>query len=150
MIPMTLFCAFAVAVLVLGEYLDNDRIRFTAKPLASLAFVLVGVFALMDNTSIEEFEIATLIGLFVVSGTGAVVSGLNLDGHNNFPVAGNPATAQGQAGLFIAGNNVSILGNNISNGHTAICGQRKNSPFHRGIIYSVVDLQKVERFGAQH
>jgi uncharacterized membrane protein YhhN len=63
MIPMTLLCAFAVAVLVLGEYLDNDRIRFTAKPLASLAFVLVGVFALMDNTSIEEFEIATLIGL---------------------------------------------------------------------------------------
>jgi len=63
MIPMTLLCGFAVAVLVLGEYLDNDRIRYTAKPLASLAFILVGVFALMDNPSIEEFEIATLIGL---------------------------------------------------------------------------------------
>ena len=63
MIPMTLLCGFAVAVLVLGEYLDNDRIRFTAKPLASLAFILVGVFALMDDPSIEEFEIATLIGL---------------------------------------------------------------------------------------
>jgi uncharacterized membrane protein YhhN len=63
MIPMTLLCAFAVAVLVLGEYLDNDRIRFTAKPLASLAFILVGVFALMRNSSTEEFEIATLIGL---------------------------------------------------------------------------------------
>ena len=64
---------------------------------------------------------ATLIGLFSVSGTGSTVTGLNLDGHNNFPVAGNPATAQGQAGLFIAGNNVSIIGNNITNGHTAIC-----------------------------
>ena len=64
---------------------------------------------------------ATLIGLFVVSGTGSTVTGLNLDGHNNFPVPGNPATAQGQAGLFIAGNNVSIIGNNITNGHTAIC-----------------------------
>jgi uncharacterized membrane protein YhhN len=63
MIPMTLLCAFAVAVLVLGEYLDNDRIRFTAKPLASLAFILVGVFALSNDSSIEEFEIATLIGL---------------------------------------------------------------------------------------
>jgi uncharacterized membrane protein YhhN len=63
MIPMTLLCGFAVAVLVLGEYLDNDRIRFTAKPLASLAFILIGVFALMDDPSIEEFEIATLIGL---------------------------------------------------------------------------------------
>jgi uncharacterized membrane protein YhhN len=63
MIPMTLLCAFAVAVLVLGEYLDNDRIRFTAKPLASLAFILVGVFALMRNSSTEEFEIATLAGL---------------------------------------------------------------------------------------
>jgi uncharacterized membrane protein YhhN len=60
---MTLLCGFAVAVLVLGEYLDNDRIRYTAKPLASLAFILVGVFALTNNSSIEEFEIATLIGL---------------------------------------------------------------------------------------
>jgi uncharacterized membrane protein YhhN len=63
MIPMSLLCAFAVAALVLGEYLDNDRIRFTAKPLASLAFILVGVFALMRNASTEEFEIATLVGL---------------------------------------------------------------------------------------
>jgi uncharacterized membrane protein YhhN len=63
MIPMTLLCGIAMAVLVLGEYLANDRIRFTAKPLASLAFVLVGVFALTDNASIEEFEIATVIGL---------------------------------------------------------------------------------------
>ncbi|MEO8843347.1 MAG: lysoplasmalogenase [Kofleriaceae bacterium] len=60
---MTLLCGFALAVLVLGEYLDNDRLRFTAKPLASLAFVLVGVFALSHDSSIEEFEIATLVGL---------------------------------------------------------------------------------------
>jgi len=68
MISMTLVCAFACAVLVLGEYLENDRLRYTAKPLASLAFILVGVFALIENSSIselaiEEFEIATLIGL---------------------------------------------------------------------------------------
>jgi uncharacterized membrane protein YhhN len=63
MIPMTLLCAFAVAVLVLGEYLDNDRIRFTAKPLASLAFIVVGVLALRHDPVIGEFELAVLIGL---------------------------------------------------------------------------------------
>jgi len=62
-IPMTVLCAFAVAALVLGEYLDNDRIRFTAKPLASLAFISVGVFALRHDPVIGEFELAILIGL---------------------------------------------------------------------------------------
>jgi uncharacterized membrane protein YhhN len=63
MIPMTLMCAISVAALMLGEYLDNNRLRYVSKPLASLAFIAVGAYALSDNGSIEEFELAVFAGL---------------------------------------------------------------------------------------
>jgi uncharacterized membrane protein YhhN len=64
-IPMTLLCAVAVAALMLGEYLDNNRMRYTAKPLASLAFIAVGALALSGNSTISEFELAILAGLIL-------------------------------------------------------------------------------------
>ena len=64
---------------------------------------------------------ATIVGLFAISGDNDTVTGLTLDGHNTLVVDGNPATAEGQAGVFIAGDNDTVRGNDISNGHTAIC-----------------------------
>ncbi len=63
MIAMTVSCCLCVVVLLLGEYLGSHRIRYTAKPLASLAFILVGVLALRHDPIIGEFELAVLIGL---------------------------------------------------------------------------------------
>ena len=65
MIPMTVSCALAVAALMLGEYLDNDRIRYTSKPIASLAFIAVGALALSGNSTISEFELAVIAGLIL-------------------------------------------------------------------------------------
>jgi uncharacterized membrane protein YhhN len=61
-IALTIICALSCAILVAGEYLDNDRIRYIAKPIASLAFVVVGVLAFRHNPS-EELELAVLVGL---------------------------------------------------------------------------------------
>lgn len=62
LIALTVLCAGACGVLVVGEYRDANRVRFTAKPLASLAFILVGVCA-ATRGQIHEFEIAVLAGL---------------------------------------------------------------------------------------
>jgi hypothetical protein len=64
---------------------------------------------------------ATLVGLLVIGGARDIAQGLTLDGHNTLTIPGNPATAQGQAGLFMTGDDVVVRNNNISNGHTAIC-----------------------------
>ena len=57
---------------------------------------------------------ATLIGLFVVSGAGSTVTGLNLDGQTTSRSPATPPRLRARPGWFIAGNNVSIIGNNIS------------------------------------
>ncbi|MEP6862587.1 MAG: lysoplasmalogenase [Deltaproteobacteria bacterium] len=62
LIALTVLCALACGVLVAGEYRDADRVRFVAKPLASLAFILVGVCA-ASRGDIHEFEMAVLAGL---------------------------------------------------------------------------------------
>ena len=62
MIAFTTLCALACGVLVVGEYRDADRVRYAAKPLASLAFILVGVCA-ATRGEIHEFEMAVLAGL---------------------------------------------------------------------------------------
>jgi uncharacterized membrane protein YhhN len=62
LIAFTVLCAGACGVLVVGEYRDANRLRFTAKPLASLAFILVGVCA-ATRGEIHEFEMAVLAGL---------------------------------------------------------------------------------------
>ena len=61
-IAFTIVSAVACAVLVAGEYRDANRVRFAAKPLASLAFILVGVCA-ASRGEIHEFEMAVLAGL---------------------------------------------------------------------------------------
>ena len=61
-IAFTIVSALACTVLVAGEYRDNNRVRFAAKPLASLAFILVGVCA-ASRGEIHEFEMAVLAGL---------------------------------------------------------------------------------------
>jgi len=61
-IAFTILCAVACAVLVYGEYRESNRLRFTAKPLASLAFILVGVCG-ATRGDIHEFEMAVLAGL---------------------------------------------------------------------------------------
>ena len=62
LIAFTVVCALACGVLVAGEYRDADRVRYVAKPLASLAFILVGVCA-ATRGEIHEFEMAVLAGL---------------------------------------------------------------------------------------
>lgn len=62
LIALTVLCALACGVLVLGEARDDNRLRFTAKPLASLAFILVGVVA-ATRGEIHEFEMAVIAGL---------------------------------------------------------------------------------------
>jgi uncharacterized membrane protein YhhN len=61
-IAFTVICALACAVLVIGEYRDDNRLRYVAKPVASLAFIAVGVIAATSGT-IHEFEMAILAGL---------------------------------------------------------------------------------------
>ena len=61
-IAFTIVSGLACAVLVAGEYRDANRVRFAAKPLASLAFILVGVCA-ASRGEIHEFEMAVLAGL---------------------------------------------------------------------------------------
>ena len=112
LIALTITCALACAVLVAGEYLDNDRIRYIAKPLASLAFVLVGVLAFRRNPT-EEFELAVLVGLILGAlGDVALLSehgflaglGSFLLGHLAYVVAVGttlpPHAWLGSAGLF--------------------------------------------------
>jgi uncharacterized membrane protein YhhN len=48
-IAATIVCAIAVGVLVYAEYADNTRLRFIAKPLASAAFIAVGLLAHSDH-----------------------------------------------------------------------------------------------------
>jgi parallel beta-helix repeat protein len=64
---------------------------------------------------------AVLLGLLYIGGSNVTVTGLSLNGHNTFTEANNPASVEGQAGVFVVGNNVSVTGNDIYNGHTAIC-----------------------------
>ena len=45
MIAATILCALAVVVLVYAEHADNNRLRFVAKPIASAAFIAVGLVA---------------------------------------------------------------------------------------------------------
>ncbi|MFT3699176.1 MAG: lysoplasmalogenase [Kofleriaceae bacterium] len=63
MIAASIVCALACGLLIIGEFLSNDRIRWLAKPIASLAFIAVGVFAIRANPSISEFDLAIVIGL---------------------------------------------------------------------------------------
>jgi uncharacterized membrane protein YhhN len=44
-IAATIVCVVCVVALVYGEYADNNRVRFLAKPLASAAFVAVALLA---------------------------------------------------------------------------------------------------------
>ena len=71
---------------------------------------------------------ATLVGLLYLQGSRITVTGLRLDGHNSFSEASNPASVQGQAGIFVVGDDLKIVGNDISNGHTAICIGVGNPP----------------------
>lgn len=63
MIPATIVCALACGLLVIGEFLSNDRLRWIAKPLASVAFIAVGVAALRKNPSLTELDLAVVVGL---------------------------------------------------------------------------------------
>jgi parallel beta-helix repeat protein len=71
---------------------------------------------------------ATLVGLLYLQGSRITVTGLRLDGHNSFSEASNGASVQGQAGIFVVGDDLRIVGNDISNGHTAICVGVGNPP----------------------
>ncbi|MEO6777535.1 MAG: lysoplasmalogenase [Kofleriaceae bacterium] len=62
MIGLTVICALACAVLVVGEYRDAHRLRWVAKPIASLAFIAVGVCA-AGHGELHGFEIAVIAGL---------------------------------------------------------------------------------------
>ncbi|HET9988364.1 MAG TPA: lysoplasmalogenase [Kofleriaceae bacterium] len=62
MIAFTVICALACAALVAGEYRDDNRLRYVAKPLASLAFIAVGITA-ASRGPVHEFEMAVLAGL---------------------------------------------------------------------------------------
>jgi parallel beta-helix repeat protein len=64
---------------------------------------------------------ATLLGLLYIGGSNVTVTGLSLNGHNTFVEASNPASVDGQAGVFVVGDNVTVTGNDIYNGHSAIC-----------------------------
>ncbi len=88
---------------------------------------------------------ATLVGQFVIVGSRNLVQNLNLDGHNTLVVPGNPATAQGQAGLFIIGDDNVVRGNNVSNGHTAICIE-VGTPSRRS-LRAVLDGNRVHGCG---
>lgn len=63
MIPATIVCALACGLLVIGEFLSNDRLRWIAKPLASIAFIAVGVAAVRKNPSLTELDLAVVVGL---------------------------------------------------------------------------------------
>jgi uncharacterized membrane protein YhhN len=111
-VAFTLVCAVACGVLVLGEYREDNRVRFTAKPLASLAFIAVGICAARRG-DIHEFEVAVLAGL-VLGAIGDVallsphgfLAGLGsfLLGHLAYAVAVGtympPRTWPGAAGLY--------------------------------------------------
>lgn len=64
MIALTVACAVACLVLVYGEYRGDNRIRYVAKPLASLAFIGVGAYA-MSATGYDELSLAVLAGLIL-------------------------------------------------------------------------------------
>jgi uncharacterized membrane protein YhhN len=60
----TVVCAIACGALVVGEYLERDRLRWIAKPLASLAFIAVGALIIHDRPgAVDEFALAVLVGL---------------------------------------------------------------------------------------
>ncbi len=62
MIFATVACALACIALVVGEYRKDDRLRWIAKPIASLAFIVVGALAAC-NGAIDELTLAILAGL---------------------------------------------------------------------------------------
>ena len=65
MIALTVVCALACVVLVVGEYRQDDRLRHLAKPLASLAFIAVGAVAAFGagHGPVADFQLAVLAGL---------------------------------------------------------------------------------------
>jgi len=63
-IALTLVCAIACLVLVYGEYRADNRIRYVAKPVASLAFIGVGAYAAYA-TGTDDFTLAVLAGLIL-------------------------------------------------------------------------------------
>jgi uncharacterized membrane protein YhhN len=61
-IAATIICALAVVALVYGEYVDADRIRFVAKPLASAAFIAVGLIAGGDHAYATWICVGLVLG----------------------------------------------------------------------------------------
>jgi parallel beta-helix repeat protein len=119
--------------------------RTATKLLSSLQAGDVGCFAAgqtFGSASVEDMVAAsdvtitsapggtpaTLVGLLYLQGSRITVTGLRLDGHNSFSEASNPASVQGQAGIFVVGDDLKVVGNDISNGHTAICIGVGNPP----------------------
>jgi uncharacterized membrane protein YhhN len=63
-IAATIACVIACGALVVGEYQERDRLRWIAKPFASLAFIAVGVIIACGHTGpLDEFALAILVGL---------------------------------------------------------------------------------------
>lgn len=116
MIPATLACALACIALVIGEYRNDDRLRWIAKPIASAAFIVVGVIAATKAPragSIDAFTVAVVTGLVLGAiGDLALLSrhgflaglGAFLLGHLAYVVAVatrlSPWTWPGAAGVF--------------------------------------------------
>jgi uncharacterized membrane protein YhhN len=63
-IALTVVCAVACLVLVYGEYRQANRIRYVAKPIASLAFIAVGACAAYQSGT-DELALAVLAGLIL-------------------------------------------------------------------------------------
>jgi len=61
MLAATILCVLATLVLVLAEYRHDERLRMIAKPIASAAFIAIGLFAVTAWTAVATWIVAGLV-----------------------------------------------------------------------------------------